>query len=316
MTSLPWTPSRSAAARPDVEQPVVERRGRARRRRAIGLARIEPETRRADARRAPPGSPRPRRRTRPASRPRDRSRRGRSRGTGRCGSPAPRRPSVSSRSRVAPTSRIDFTPAHTTSTPVRDSVVRSADSSKVSCAPRWTPPSPPVAKTVMPGPGGEVCGRGDGRRAHAAAGRDGGQLADADLDRVLVVGEPVERRVVEPDPGLAVDDGDGRRHGTAVADRLLELPRQPRVVGTRQAVADDRALERDHRAARRPARRGPRRAPARPSPSWCLAVSCSRAGRTHVVPARVPHPAGRPGRASRRRTPRPPPWRPGRCRRR
>ncbi len=30
------------------------------------------------------------------------------------------------------------------------SVVRSADSSKVSCAPRCTPPRPPVAKTVMP----------------------------------------------------------------------------------------------------------------------------------------------------------------------
>src|SRR5918996_5152181 len=59
-------------------------------------------------------------------------------------------PSVSSRSSVAPTSRIDFTPAQTTTIPVRASVSRSADSSQVSRAPRCTPPSPPVANTRMP----------------------------------------------------------------------------------------------------------------------------------------------------------------------
>ena len=59
-------------------------------------------------------------------------------------------PSVSSRSSVAPTSRIDFTPAQTTTIGVRASVVRSADSSKVAFASRCTPPRPPVAKTPMP----------------------------------------------------------------------------------------------------------------------------------------------------------------------
>ena len=58
--------------------------------------------------------------------------------------------SVSSRSSVAPTSRIDFTPEQTIVTPVRASVVRSADSSQLSRASRWTPPSPPVAKTRIP----------------------------------------------------------------------------------------------------------------------------------------------------------------------
>ena len=47
-------------------------------------------------------------------------------------------------------SRIDFTPAQTTQIPTRASVPRSADSSKVSRAPRCTPPSPPVANTRMP----------------------------------------------------------------------------------------------------------------------------------------------------------------------
>src|SRR6478609_4816463 len=58
--------------------------------------------------------------------------------------------SVSSRSRVAATSRIDLTPAHTTRTGVRERVVKSADSSHVSTAPRCTPPRPPVANTAMP----------------------------------------------------------------------------------------------------------------------------------------------------------------------
>jgi hypothetical protein len=58
--------------------------------------------------------------------------------------------SVSSRSSVAPTSRIDFTPAQTTVIGVLASVPRSADSSHVSRASRCTPPSPPVANVPIP----------------------------------------------------------------------------------------------------------------------------------------------------------------------
>src|SRR5260370_883758 len=47
-------------------------------------------------------------------------------------------------------SKMDFTPADTTVIGVLDSTVRSADSSKVSLAPRCTPPRPPVANTRMP----------------------------------------------------------------------------------------------------------------------------------------------------------------------
>ena len=50
-----------------------------------------------------------------------------------------------------------------------------------------------------------------------------------------------------PTQGPPVDDGDGRRHGAAVAHRLLDLARDPQVVRARQPVADDRRLERDHR---------------------------------------------------------------------
>ena len=47
-------------------------------------------------------------------------------------------------------SRMLFTPADTTATSVVDSSVRSALVSKDCCAPRWTPPSPPVTKTLIP----------------------------------------------------------------------------------------------------------------------------------------------------------------------
>ncbi len=57
---------------------------------------------------------------------------------------------LSRRSRVAGTSRMDFTPAETTVRRVWLSTPRSADSSKVSANPWCTPPRPPVAKTRMP----------------------------------------------------------------------------------------------------------------------------------------------------------------------
>ncbi len=47
-------------------------------------------------------------------------------------------------------SRMLFTPALTTATPVRASSVRSAEMSKDRAAPRCTPPRPPVTKTRIP----------------------------------------------------------------------------------------------------------------------------------------------------------------------
>ena len=47
-------------------------------------------------------------------------------------------------------SRIDFTPAEMTATSVRDSSVRSAETSIELSAPWCTPPRPPVTNTRMP----------------------------------------------------------------------------------------------------------------------------------------------------------------------
>ncbi len=47
-------------------------------------------------------------------------------------------------------SSMDFIPAHTTATSVRESSSRSAEMSKFLSAPRWAPPMPPVAKICIP----------------------------------------------------------------------------------------------------------------------------------------------------------------------
>ena len=66
---------------------------------------------------------------------------------------------------------------------------------------------------------------------------------------VRVAGDAFERCVVQADAGLAVHHRDRRRYCAAVADRLLDLARDPKVVRAGQAVADDRALQRDDRPA-------------------------------------------------------------------
>ena len=43
-----------------------------------------------------------------------------------------------------------MTPAHITETGVLESSVKSAEISKVVSAPLWTPPIPPVTKTLIP----------------------------------------------------------------------------------------------------------------------------------------------------------------------
>ena len=99
-----------------------------------------------------------------------------------------------------------------------------------------------------PGPGRKMRGGGDGRGAHPAARGHRGDVADADLGDVRVAGDAAERLVVQPDASRAVDDGDGRRHRAAGPHGVLDLAGDPQVVRARQPVADDRALQRDHRA--------------------------------------------------------------------
>src|SRR5215203_5693071 len=124
-------------------------------------------------------------------------------------------------------------PAHTTVTPVAASVVRSADSSQLSRASRCTPPSPPVAKTSMPA----SAARWDVEATVVAHAR----LGEAPAER-----HALQRRVVEADARLAVDDGDRGRHGAFRAHRGLQLARHLEVAPARQPVCDQRTLERHH----------------------------------------------------------------------
>ena len=157
--------------------------------------------------------------------------------------------SVSRYSNVAGTSRIDFTPAHTTSTGVLPSTPRSAETSKVSPAPRCTPPSPPVANTSIPA----RCARADGRghrRGPAATGRHGHpEVAHRELDEVVGRAQPVQLGRVQADPAPRPSNT-AMVAGTAPAARTaaLDLVGDPPVVAARQAVRQDGRLQGDHRA--------------------------------------------------------------------
>ena len=155
--------------------------------------------------------------------------------------------SVSRRSSVASTSRIDFTPAQTTVIGVWPSVVRSADSSQLSRASRCTPPSPPVANTPIPARTASVAVAATvvapvARRAITTARSRALHLATSSP------GDRVERLAVEPDADHPVDDRDRRGHRSLVPDRRLDHARDLDVVGPRQPVGDQRALQRHHRA--------------------------------------------------------------------
>ena len=139
-----------------------------------------------------------------------------------------------------------MTPAQTTQMPVRESATRSADSSHVSCASRCTPPSPPVANRRMPARAATCAVAATvvaplAPRA-AASGRSRA-LHLATSSRVATASSSAS-----PRPTCTVPSSSAIVAGTAplVAHRLLDLARDPEVVGARQAVGDDRRLERDH----------------------------------------------------------------------
>ncbi len=155
--------------------------------------------------------------------------------------------SDSSRSSVAGTSKIDFTPAHTTMIDVRDSVLRSADSSHESRARRCTPPSPPVAKTPMPARAARwaveatVVAPSPPAAATAAISRT---LALTTSGEVAIRSSAASSSPIRASPSTTRDRG---RNRTRVAHRLLDAAGGAQVVRAGQAVADDRALERDDR---------------------------------------------------------------------
>ena len=89
---------------------------------------------------------------------------------------------------------------------------------------------------------------GHRRRSDEAMHDRGCDVARADLDRAAR--DALELSVGEPEAQVAVDDRHSRGHGARLADRCLAAARGAQVVRRRQALADDRRLQRDHRPAR------------------------------------------------------------------
>ena len=73
-----------------------------------------------------------------------------------------------------------------------------------------------------------------------------------------VAGQQLEVVGRQPDLRHAAEHRDGRRHRTVLADDALDLGRHRDVLRVGHAVADDRALQRDHRAVRPRPPRPPR----------------------------------------------------------
>ena len=77
-------------------------------------------------------------------------------------------------------------------------------------------------------------------------GDDHGEIATLALADVVPAGDVGQLGVVRPHPDDAVDNADGRGHGSVVAYHLLDPPGYGEVVRAGQPMADNRALERDH----------------------------------------------------------------------
>ena len=121
----------------------------------------------------------------------------------------------------------------------------------VSRASRCTPPRPPVANTPMPGARGQMRGRGDRRRAVAAARDHRREVAHAALDDVVACSRPppARRRRARCAPRRRRSRSSPARRPRARTSASISRATR-RLSRTRQPVGDDRALQRDHRPAR------------------------------------------------------------------
>ncbi len=156
-------------------------------------------------------------------------------------------PSVSSSSEVAATSSSDLTPEETTSTCASESARRSADTSGGVGQPRCTPPSPPVAMNLI-------------RAALQAASVPPTVVAPTTpctteaarsrgpSFRAVASNRPSSARR-EPDHELAVEHADRRRHGVRLAHGALGGEPDLDAFARREAVGDERRLERHDTAA-------------------------------------------------------------------
>ena len=158
-----------------------------------------------------------------------------------------RRSSVSSRSSVAPTSRIDFTPRR----PPRSRCASDVEVGRH--VPRLGRAAVHAAEAARgeagfpPGRRGVPWPRRWCRRSPARGERR--EVADPALHDVVALRDGRERRVARPDAGLAGHDRHRGRNRTGLAHRRLGPASDLEVPRPRQPMADDRALERHHRPA-------------------------------------------------------------------
>ena len=96
---------------------------------------------------------------------------------------------------------------------------------------------------------GQRGGRGHRRRAGPTERDRDAEVAGAELQHVVLQAQPVQLGRREADPHDAVEDGHRRGHRASGAHRVLDLVGHPAVVAARQAVGEDRALQRDDAAA-------------------------------------------------------------------
>ncbi len=98
---------------------------------------------------------------------------------------------------------------------------------------------------------GQMGRRRDSCRAMAGARCHGRQVARTHLDDLVAAGDLRQRVVVQPDARGTRHERDRRRDRAGGPHGVLDLACDAQVVGARQAVADDRRLERDDRPAGR-----------------------------------------------------------------
>ncbi len=147
-------------------------------------------------------------------------------------------PLVSSVSSVPARSRMALAPADTTATGVRPSSVRSAETSRLSLAPRWTPPMPPVANTRCRQALRAAWWRRPWWRRRAGCHRER-HIVGRQLEHARAVASRASCVVGKPDLQSAAKHRDGRRHRTLLSDDRLDRAGDLEVLRIRHAVGDD-----------------------------------------------------------------------------
>ena len=246
MTSFPRTPARAAPPQRPLDRLLhLARPGGPRPRGGGTQSRSAPGGRRAAG--APARAPPPRRRRRPARRPRGRSRASRRPGSSSVPQPSTSTPAVSSASRVAGRSRIDFAPGADHDQRRAAQLRRSAETSRGS--PRCTPPMPAGGEDRDPARGARATASPPPWWRRRAARHRHREVAGGELEHPLrrsrrAPAPPSER----PTTRHAREHRHRRRARPPRAHLRLQRPPHLQVARARQPVRQHRRLQRHHRA--------------------------------------------------------------------